>query len=178
MEVQPVTSPTTALTQTLFVRLGNGRAITATSEAGSAVITDTFSSLTWTPITITLSPDTVHHVIVAGQVEYSPDCYYTLYRSTATNGAPLTIVQVSARVYLPIVTRGAAAARSFPDTTDGIFVFNDQLATWSMSEAQFQFAATHYVGTQKVLRDEARHLRQYNPELSGAALSAWAGVGA
>ncbi len=46
---------------------------------------------------------------------------------------------------------------------NGIFVFNDQLATWGMSEAQFQFAATHYVGTQKVLRNDARHLRHYNP---------------
>jgi len=38
--------------------------------------------------------------------------------------------------------------RAFPDTTDGIHVFNDQLATWSMTEAQFQFAATHYAGSQ------------------------------
>ncbi len=57
----------------------------------------------------------------------------------------------------------ASAARSFPDTTDGIFVFNDQLATWSMSEAQFQFAATHYVGSQKLIVSATRHLRQYNP---------------
>jgi hypothetical protein len=56
-----------------------------------------------------------------------------------------------------------AAQRPIPDTSGGIFVWNDQLATWNMTEAQFQFAATHYVGTQKVLRDDARHLRQYNP---------------
>ena len=31
-----------------------------------------------------------------------------------------------------------------------------------MTEPQFQFAATHFAGTQKVTRD-ARHLRQYNP---------------
>ena len=57
----------------------------------------------------------------------------------------------------------APAARSFPDTTDGIFVFNDQLATWDMTEAQFQFAATHYVGSQKLIVSATRHLRQYNP---------------
>jgi putative glycosyl hydrolase-like family 15 (GHL15) protein len=52
--------------------------------------------------------------------------------------------------------------RQFPDTANGIFVFSDQLDTGSMTEAQFQFAATHYVGSQKLIRDAARHLRQYN----------------
>jgi hypothetical protein len=32
-----------------------------------------------------------------------------------------------------------------------------------MTEAQFQFTAMHYVGSQKLTRDAARHLRQYNP---------------
>lgn len=164
MEVASVTSPTSALTQTLRARLGNGRAITAASEAGRVVITGAFSAMTWTPITLTLRPNVTHHVIVTGQVEYAPDCYYTLYRTTDANSAPLTIVQTSRRVYLPIVARSGGGQRSFPDTTGGIFVFNDQLATGSMSEAQFQFAATHYVGTQKVTRDQARRLRQYNPD--------------
>ena len=53
--------------------------------------------------------------------------------------------------------------RQFPDTTDGIHVFNDQLAGWDMTEAQFQFAATHYAGTQKMIRSDTRHLRSYNP---------------
>ena len=68
---------------------------------------------------------------------------------------------VTSTVYLPLIRH--ATGRSWPDTTTGIYVLNDQLATWSMTEAQFQFAATHYVGTQKVTRDQARHLRQYNP---------------
>ena len=54
--------------------------------------------------------------------------------------------------------------RPLPDTTAGIHVWNDQLATWNMTEAQFEFAATHYVGSQKIIRDEADHLRQYNPD--------------
>ena len=54
-------------------------------------------------------------------------------------------------------------AREFPDTTDGIFVFNDQLTLSRLSEAQIRFAATHYVGTQKITRGEARRLREYNP---------------
>lgn len=153
MQVEPVTSPTSLLTQTLFVRLGNGTTITATSEAGTTAITGSFTSLTLAPIPIPLLPNTTHHFIVTGTVEYTPGCYYSLYRTTDKNGAPLTIVQVSPHIYLPLILRGGTAARSFPDTTNGIFVLNDQLTTWSMSEAQFQFAATHYVGTQKVLRE-------------------------
>ncbi len=57
----------------------------------------------------------------------------------------------------------AIAERPFPSTRSEIRVFDDQLATWSMSEAQFAFAASHYAGTQKVRRSEAQHLRLYNP---------------
>ena len=64
-------------------------------------------------------------------------------------------------VYLPVIRY--STGRPWPDTTNGIFVFNDQLDARYLTEAQFQFAATHYVGTQKVPRDQARHLRQYNP---------------
>jgi hypothetical protein len=53
--------------------------------------------------------------------------------------------------------------RAFPETLEGIHVFSDQLATWEMSEAQFEFAATHYVGTQKVFASDARRLRARNP---------------
>lgn len=69
-------------------------------------------------------------------------------------------------VGLVLLLAGAAAGqaqRAFPSTVSRIRVLNDQLATWSMSEAQFAFAASHYVGTQKVRRSEARHLRTYNP---------------
>lgn len=54
--------------------------------------------------------------------------------------------------------------RPLPDTTDGIYVFNDQLSGWSLSDEQFRFSATHYVGTQKMIRDHTRRLRQYNPD--------------
>jgi hypothetical protein len=57
----------------------------------------------------------------------------------------------------------AGAVRPFPDTWHGIHVFNDQLAGGSMTEEQFRFAATRYVGCQKMTRDDTRHLRQYNP---------------
>ena len=58
----------------------------------------------------------------------------------------------------------ASAQRPFPNTTEGIYVFNDQLAGWDMTEAQFEFAATHFVGTQKMIRSHADRLRAYQPD--------------
>jgi hypothetical protein len=52
---------------------------------------------------------------------------------------------------------------SFPDTTFDIHVFNDQLAAWNMSEAQFEFAASHYAGAQKLFASDIRRLRSHNP---------------
>lgn len=54
--------------------------------------------------------------------------------------------------------------RGFPDTWDEIHIFNDQLGS-RMSEAQVEFAASHYAGTQKMERSEAERLRAYNPDL-------------
>lgn len=70
---------------------------------------------------------------------------------------------VLAVLVLVTATPMIAQAREFPDTTNGIFVFDDQLDTSSMTDAQFAFAATHFVGTQKVIVSAARRLRQVNP---------------
>ncbi len=105
--VDPVTSPTTLLTQTLGVTLGGGRAITITSEAGtlsntSPIITAPYSSFS---TTIPLLPNTIHHLSVEGLVEYESGCFYTLSTSSDRNGLPLTIAQFSPTLYLPIVRR-------------------------------------------------------------------------
>lgn len=52
---------------------------------------------------------------------------------------------------------------SWPDTWSGIHVFNDQLASWSMTDAQWVFAAEQYDGTQKMTRSDADRLRSINP---------------
>lgn len=74
--------------------------------------------------------------------------------------------QANASIYLPTIFRAngtpVAARRPWRDTTSGIHVFNDQLAS-GMSEAQWQFSATHYAGTQKMTRDAADRLRAINP---------------
>jgi hypothetical protein len=81
--------------------------------------------------------------------------------SYSPNMASTLRVSETYTTFLPLIR--CSGPRPWPDTTTGIWVFNDQLAAASMTEAQFQFAATHYAGTQKLLRDATRHLRQYNP---------------
>ena len=56
-----------------------------------------------------------------------------------------------------------AQSRPWPDTSATIAIFNDQLDTWSMNDAQFQFAATHYAGCQKITKADAEHLRMSSP---------------
>ena len=105
LAVEPVTSPTTLLAQTLQVRLGNGRRITVTSEAGTTVFARVFSSAFLSPLPIPLRPNVTHHVIVTGQVEYRAGCYYELSRTADKNGAPLTIIQLGGRIFLPTILK-------------------------------------------------------------------------
>jgi TolB protein len=91
--VDPVTSPTSLLSQTLQIYLGHGREITVSSEAGVTTVTGTFSSGTPALVPIPLLPNTTHHLSVQGRVEYIAGCYYTLSTGTDRHGAPLTIVQ-------------------------------------------------------------------------------------
>jgi len=65
---------------------------------------------------------------------------------------------------IALLTVGASAANSrpFPDTSTRIAVLADQLPG-PMSDAQLRFAATHYVGTQKLTLNLSRPLRAINP---------------
>ena len=57
----------------------------------------------------------------------------------------------------------SASGRIFPDTSTRIGVLTDQLPG-GMSAAQERFAATHYVGTQKLSLNLSRPLRAINPQ--------------
>ena len=103
LAVEPVTSPTTLLTQTLRVRLGNSRRVTVTSEAGMTIFTIVSSSTFVSPIP--LRSNVTHHVIVTGQVEYKTGCYYTLSRTVDKNGAQLKIIQLGRRTLLPTILK-------------------------------------------------------------------------
>ena len=70
-------------------------------------------------------------------------------------GFSQTLDSASRSIFLPYVSnQTTVTVRPWPDTTAGIHVFNDQLAS-SLSDAQWQFAATHYAGTQKMTRADA-----------------------
>lgn len=102
--VEPVTSPTTLLTQTLTVRLSNGHRVTVTSEAGTTIFITPSASIFVSPIR--LLPNVTHHIIVTGEVEYQPGCYYsTVSRTVDKNGAPLKIIQLNRRTFLPIILK-------------------------------------------------------------------------
>ena len=54
--------------------------------------------------------------------------------------------------------------RQFPDTTETIGVFVDQLPMNSMTPEQIEFASRHYAGTQKLTSSQAALLRAHNPD--------------
>ena len=89
----------------------------------------------------------------------------------ATPTPPATPISTptSTRTFTPTPTltpvpplTGTPGARAWPDTTNGIHVFNDQLDA-NLSAAQWHFAAVHYAGTQKMVRSDAERLRAINP---------------
>lgn len=55
----------------------------------------------------------------------------------------------------------AAAKREFPDTSSRIAILTDQLS--GPNAEQIRFAATHFVGSQKLSLDQSRALRRINP---------------
>jgi hypothetical protein len=57
-----------------------------------------------------------------------------------------------------------SARRPLPDTTSTTRVFADQLNVAGMTAAQNQFCATHFVGTQKIVKRRADELRAFNPD--------------
>ncbi len=61
------------------------------------------------------------------------------------------------------VVFAAAAPRPWPDTSQRIVPFADQLPGF-LTATQRWFAATRFAGTQKMLRSEIRELRAYNPD--------------
>ncbi len=75
---------------------------------------------------------------------------------------PVRFIVWALLVALLLLGRPAYAARPWPDTRFQIVPFADQLPG-SLTETQRWFAATYFVGTQKMLRSQIRQLRAYNP---------------
>ncbi|MFN8470580.1 MAG: hypothetical protein U0822_00040 [Anaerolineae bacterium] len=97
--VEPVTSPTNLMTQTITVRIGNGDAVTVTTQAGTFVATGDFG-YTSNParVTVGLAPNTTNFLTVQAHVRQTsnagcPYGGYTLSTTTDRTGAPLVIIQ-------------------------------------------------------------------------------------
>ena len=98
--VDPTTSPTYVLTQDIVVYIGNGEEVTIITESGEFTAKGNFNAYTHPAvITITLLPDTVHHLKVIAKVKQMQDCTgtdcsgYTLSTTLDRYGNPLVIVQ-------------------------------------------------------------------------------------
>lgn len=112
--VDPVTSPTNLLEQTIRVHIGNGEAVTVTAESGVFTTTGSFNAY-GNPalVDVTLLPDTRHNLKVAARVrswylwEGCTIGGYTLWTERDRYGQPLLIEQRSAVRfhYLPLILR-------------------------------------------------------------------------
>ncbi len=110
--VDPVTSPTERLTQTVQVYLGNCEVVTVTAESGVFTATAPCYPAP-APVTVSLRPNTTHHLLASGQVrivEHGGCIYgdYTLSTGRDRFGQPLIITQVftpTVILYLPWVGR-------------------------------------------------------------------------
>jgi hypothetical protein len=76
--------------------------------------------------------------------------------------AASTLLALVALLIVAQSRQAATATRAFPDSSSRIAILTDQLPS-DMSEAQVRFAATHYVGTQKLTLNLSRPLRAINP---------------
>jgi len=139
-----------------------GTATATGTETGTPTITQT-PSVTGTA-TQTGTPTATGTATSTPTITRTPSVTATATRTGTPTHSP---AETDTPTVSPTPTATATietGTRPLPDTTDGIHVWNDQLATWSMSEAQFQFAASHYVGSQKITRYQADRLRSYNPD--------------
>ena len=101
--MEPVTSPTDLLSQTLIVRIGNGDAVTVTTASGVFTRTGVFGTYgNPAEVELSLLADTTHHLSVAAHVRRVTNwggCVYgdyTLSTDRDRNGAPLVIRQITA----------------------------------------------------------------------------------
>ncbi len=121
--VEPLTSPTNSMTQTVTVRIGNGDAVTVTTEAGTFVARGDFGyASNPARVTVGLAPNTTNHLEVKAHVRRSTTngCSYggyTLSTTTDRNGAPLVIVQQGGPSATPTPTEEMSSATNTPTAT-------------------------------------------------------------
>ncbi len=102
--VDPVTSPTTQITQTLHISIGNGEAISVTNDMGSF-----YAPASAGKVIVVLTPNQINYLTAYGKVrQMGGECHYggyTLSTRVDRNGNPLTVVQGSAGLIRYFLTR-------------------------------------------------------------------------
>lgn len=109
--VEPLRSPPSAFSQTVFVAIGNGDAVTVTLQSGTFTQRGDFNAFSSpAAVNIGLLPNTRHELLVEAHVReiYQNGCRYggyTLSTRYDRLGQPLIIEQVmaAADAYLPVV---------------------------------------------------------------------------
>ena len=115
--VDPVTSPTDFLTQTITVYIGNGEAVTVTAESGIFAVSGSYTAFA-TParVQIALLPGVTHHLLVAAKVRATeqygcPFGNYVLSTRSDRYGQELVIQQAATptatpahHMWLPVIT--------------------------------------------------------------------------
>jgi hypothetical protein len=113
LQVEPVTSPTDKSSQVITVRIGNGEAVTVTTESGVFPLRGSFDAYANPArVTVQLTPNMTHHLTVAATVRRvvgpggCPYGGYTLTTTRDRSGNPLVIVQQAGAakplIYLPL----------------------------------------------------------------------------
>jgi hypothetical protein len=78
---------------------------------------------------------------------------------------PLSLVLVFGLATFALSIPEIVFARTFPSTKNkAISVFADQLPVQEMNDAQIRFVSEHYVGTQKLYKNQIEKIRAYNPD--------------
>ena len=133
--VEPVTSPTNQLTQTITVHIGNGAAVTVTAASGVFAVIGSFDAYAHpAQVEMALLADTTHQLRVSATVRTvnQGGCVYggyTLATERDRNGVPLVIMQQRvdltptvtatplelARVYLPLVLGSGSGTAGTPE---------------------------------------------------------------
>ncbi|MGE5221011.1 MAG: hypothetical protein ACM3PY_01150, partial [Omnitrophica WOR_2 bacterium] len=102
--IEPVTSPTNQITQTLRITIGNGEAISVTNDMGSF-----YAPASAGKVIVVLAPDQVNELTAYGKVRpMGGECHYggyTLSTRVDRLGNPLIIVQGGAALKRNYLTR-------------------------------------------------------------------------
>ncbi len=99
LRVEPVISPSDQTTQVITVRANNSDSVTVALESGSFTVTGDFSTSNPALVTVSLLPNTEHHLTVSAHIKtfVGPGgCTYGGYTLLTENdryGIPLTIIQ-------------------------------------------------------------------------------------